>query len=420
MKRYIMGIGDSPFSGTGFGEELRHIFFRLAQVADFEISWQSLQHVGYPIDIPDTTFSDIPHKRAKIKIYGSHGNPWHYGADAFLKNYRMINPEMVFFMGDPRNIKHYLGYKSRLGFPFVMYVTLDGLPIHPEWKPFLGNVNLLVAMTKWAQKEYKKVGLSPAMIHHGVNWKWWQVKEEEKYDIRRQYNIRDDVTIFVNWDIPQHRKRTDALLRCWKAFWKKKPKAKALLMLYTDWNLEQSMGWSIDGLIEQYRVPRANIISPVQIQGAPKYWNAAETADQLKHIVSMGDIMPSCTSGEGFGKCGLEAMTMGIVPIITDYSACSEVHQKGSMLVPTYRGRAGRFRMDDKRRSVEGGIVDEEKFVESMIYLYEDENERRKLAKEARRWAKEFDYDKIIVPQWKALLSSLDTDLLAAKELLNL
>lgn len=413
-------IGDSPFSGTGFGEELRHIAFRLAQNGDFDISWQSLQHVGYPITISDAIFPDIPNRKGKVKIYGSHGNPWHYGADAFLKNYRAINPELVFFMGDPRNIQHYLGYKQNLGFPFAFYVTLDGVPIHPQWTQYLGNVNLLIAMTKWAQEEYRKVGFSPAMIHHGVNWKWWQVKEEEKLNIRREHNIRDEVVVFVNWDIPQHRKRTDALLRCWKEFWKKKPKAKALLLLYTDWNLSGSMGWSIDGLIDQYRVPRANIINPVQIQGAPKYWNEAETPDQLKYIVSMGDIMPSCTGGEGFGKCGLEAMAMGIVPIITDYSACSEVHQKGSILVSTYKGRAGRFRMDDKRRSVEAGIVDEKKFVEEMVYLYEDENERNKLSKEAKRWAKEFDYDKHIIPQWVKLLTSLDTDLIAAKELLNI
>jgi len=76
--------------------------------------------------------------------------------------------------------------------------------------------------------------------------------------------------------------------------------------------------------------------------------------------------------------------------------------------------------MDDKRRSVEAGIVDEKKFVEEMVYLYEDENERNKLSKEAKRWAKEFDYDKNIIPQWVKLLTSLDTDLIAAKELLNI
>ena len=417
-----MAIGDGAFSGTGFGEELRHVLLRTAQDEQFEVSWQSLQHLGYHFPLSDTIFSDIPNRNGKVEVYGYHGDPYRYGADAFLKNYRDINPEMVLFMGDPRNIRFYLEYKEKLGFPFIFYVTLDGTPIHPQWKQYLKYVNLLVSMTEWAQKEYQKAGFSPAMIHHGVNCKWWNVKPDEKYALRREHNIPDDAVVFVNWDVPQHRKRPDALLRCWKQFLKgsKDRQKRTILLLYSDWNLGGGMGFNIDGLIAQYKVPRSNIISPIQIQGAPKYWQGAETPDQLKKIVCMGDVMPSCTSGEGFGKTGLEAMTMSIPVIITDYSACSEVHQKGSILVPTYRGRAGRYRMDDRRRSVECGIVDEKKFVDAMIYLYENEKERRKLGREARLWSKEFDYDEKIVPEWKKLLGSLDTDLIAAKELLNI
>jgi len=75
--------------------------------------------------------------------------------------------------------------------------------------------------------------------------------------------------------------------------------------------------------------------------------------------------------------------------------------------------------MDDRRRSVEAGIVDEKKFVDAMIYLYENEKDRCKLGSEARLWSEEFDYDDKIIPQWVKLLGNLDTDLIAAKELLN-
>ena len=420
MKRYLMAISDGPFSGTGFSEQMRHILFGLAQTGQFDISWQCLQHMGYPYELPDSIFPDIPHKGTSVKVYGTYGDPFHFGADAFLKNYRDINPEMVLFMGDPRNIMPYIGYKTKLGFPLIFYVTLDGLPIHPQWIDPLKYVNLLIAMTNWAAEEYYKVGFSPAWLHHGINSKWWKLDSNklEKYSVRHKYGIKDDTVVFVNWDIPQHRKRTDALLRCWKDFHPEKK--NAVLILYTDWNLERSLGWNVEDLIKQYGVPRKTILSPTELQGTPKFYDSAERPERLKDFACMGDIYPSTTSGEGFGMCGLEAMAMGIPVIITDYAASSEVHKKGSILIPTYEGRTGRFRLDDRRRSVEAGIVDEAKFTAALQYLYENKEARLKLGEEALRWSRRFDFQKQIIPKWQSLLGGLNTDLITAKELLNI
>jgi len=420
--KYIMAIGDGPFSGTGFGEELRHALFGMAQNG-FEVHWQSGQHFGYPITITDRMFEDIPNKGGKIKIYsGTHGNPRNFGADSFYKNYRDINPELVLFMGDPKNLHAYIDLKLKLAFPFAMYVTLDGVPIHPQWIEYLKYVNVLIAMTEWAQNEYIQVGFHPAYIHHGIRWDYWHVTEEKRRKIRQDHMIDDDICVFINWDVPQHRKRTDALLRCWRDFIKRDEsrKQKAILVLYSDWKMSATLGWNVESLIQQYNVPRDTIVSPLQIQGSPKFWSWAEPVSQLKQIACIGDIYTCTTSGEGFGKTKLEALTLGMPVVVTDYSACSEVCEKGSILVPCYEGRAGRFRMDDSRRSVEAGIVDEKKFVDAMEYLYEDENERRRLGREARRWAKNYDYDKYIIPAWKDLLGAIDTDIIAAKELLNL
>jgi len=421
LLKHLMAISDGPFSGTGFGEELRHVLFGLAQTKKFDITWQSLQHFGYPTAIPDTMFADMEHVGSAVKLYsGTQGDVQNFGADCFLKNYREINPEMVLFMGDPRNIAGYRNLKTQLGFPLIFYTTLDGLPIHPAMTEHLNFSNVIVTMTEWAQKEYQKVGFYPAMIHHGINSKWWNVSKEEKYETRRAHGIPDDVTVYINWDVPQHRKRPDALARCWRDFIGANKDKKAILIWYSDWNMGRSLGYNIEALLKQYEVPRENIIDPITVQGSPKYWDRAETPEQLRKIASMADVYLSTTSGEGFGKCGLEAMAMGIPVVITDYSACSEVHQKGSILVPCYEGRAGRYRMDDKRRCVEAGIVNEEKFVEAMNYLYEDENRRRKLGVEAKVWASTFDYEKCIIPEWQRLLGGLDTSLIAAKELLNL
>ena len=68
LLKHLMAISDGPFSGTGFGEELRHVLFGLAQTKKFDITWQSLQHFGYPTAIPDTMFADMEHVGSAVKL----------------------------------------------------------------------------------------------------------------------------------------------------------------------------------------------------------------------------------------------------------------------------------------------------------------------------------------------------------------
>jgi len=417
---HLMIISDSPFSGTGFSEELRHILYRLVQTGLFRISWYGLQYTGFPIYIPDSMFPDIPHTGATIKLLGTRGSasPYSLGADSnFVKHYFNENPEAVLFMGDPLTIEPYKRFKENLGFPLYMYVTLDGLPVNEKWLPLLNMVNVLITMTEWAQEEYVKVGLAPAFIHHGLNWSWWRSPNEQiKSQLRNKYKIPEDDTVFISWDVNQHRKRMDSLLRCWSKF---RPESKnAKLLLYTGWNMPQ--GYNLKRLIKQYKIPPETVISPEQLQENPKYVDCAETPERLREIAFLGDVYVSTTSGEGFGKCSLEAMGAGMPVIITDYAASSEVCAKGSILVPTYEGDAGRFRYPEYMRGVDLGIVNEEKFTEAMLELYGDAEERRKLGFIARDWARNFDYDKVIVPKWSSILNLVNPDEILLAELMGL
>ncbi|GAJ01590.1 unnamed protein product [marine sediment metagenome] len=223
--------------------------------------------------------------------------------------------------------------------------------------------------------------------------------------------ISDDTVLYINWEVLQHRKRIDALLRAWRDA---KPESKNMkLLLYGDWNMEQSLGWNIEDLIKQYNVPRDTILSPEDLFKMPKYWAASETPDQILNVARMGDVYISSTSGEGFGKCPLEALSLGMPVIITDYSACSEVCAKGSRLIPI----TGTYRMDDRRRSVDGGLIDEEKLTEAIVDLYNNPKEREALGAEGRRWAKEFDYDTKIIPQWIELFESINLEKIMMGEL---
>lgn len=412
-KMRIMVFTDTIFAGTGFSEEARHVMFRLAQMGH-EIFWIGM-HMGFPVDIPDTMFPDIPHKDSKIKLLGYFGDRKSFGASAVLRYSDTYCPDLVWVLGDPQNIAPYIQVK-RLGFPILFYVTLDGLPISPTWRQLFDIPDINVAITEWAMNEYIKKGFPMhAFIHHGVNWNFWQVSDIDKQHIKKKYGLHKH-TVFISWDVNQYRKRTDALLRCWRDF---KPETKnAKLVLFTDWDCP--IGFNIDEKIEQYDVPRETIISPKQLIGRDKIWECAEEPWLIKEIASLGDIYISTTGGEGFGKTLLEAMTIGMPVIATKTSAVVEVLDKYGILIDPYEGQAGRYALHSSARSCELTVVNEQKFVEAMNYLYQNPNERKEIGEKAREWAKEFDYDTKIMNGWDKILNSFDPNVLMAHKLLAL
>jgi glycosyltransferase involved in cell wall biosynthesis len=422
MKTKIMVTGtDWMCCGTGFSEELRHVLYRLAQTGLYEIYWVGINYVGMDLDIPDTTFPDIPQKGTKIKNLSGAGGPTQlYGFEGFKRAFNKYSPDLVMTMGDPKQFEPYIYERKKpdgVKFPYLVYTTLDGIPIYPEWRekifPYT-NVNL--AMTDWAMREYQKAGINMGgYIHHGINWTFFATNLAYKYTTRRNMGITDDTTLFISWDVNQHRKRIDALLKCWKAFRPQSKKAKLFLYMDSDCHI----GWNIESLIKQYDISRESILLPEDILGRRKYWEQAEPVDVHKSIAQIGDVYLSCTSGEGFGKTSLEALSLGMPVIITDYAASTEVCKEGSILVPTYPGESGRYRYNDATRHLEGGIVNQEKFVEAMTRLYDNPAERIELGARGREWAQNFDYDTQTLPAWLDILGRINPDVILAEEVLR-
>ena len=407
-------------AGTGFSEEMRNIGFRLAQTGLYEIYWVGINYVGMEMNISDITFPDIPAKGAVIKNISGVGPIDSYGFNGFEKAFNKYFPDLTITLGDPKQFIPYVRERMKpdgIKFPYLAYATLDGSPINPEWRSIFSGTNVNVAMTEWGMKEYLNAGINMnGYIHHGVNWNFFSTNKEEKAAVRNKLGIHEDTTIFISWDVNQHRKRIDALLDCWKAF---KPESKKA-QLFLNMDSDCSIGWNIERLIEQKEIPRETILLPENLYGRRKNWEQAETIDFHRAISLIGDVYVSTTSGEGFGKCALEAMSLGMPVIITDYSACSEVCQHGSILVPTYPGHAGRFRWHDSTRTTNGGIVDQEKFVEAMLRLYDNPDERLELGLRAREWAKQFDYDTQTLPAWLDMLGRINPDLILAEEVLRM
>lgn len=424
-KTKLMVTSDWINAGTGFSEEMRNIAFRLAQTGEYDITYVGFQHLGMKLDIEDKTYPDLPHLGTTVRSISGAGPPEAYGAYGVLDAYDEYNPDMVLGIGDPKNFEPLAAVKRKLGFPLIGYVTLDGTPIHPDFKKGFDGMNVPITMTEWALDEYQKAGMIPhnvgAYIHHGVAWDWMSPNPTEKKKARNYYGkkcgINDDTVLFIDWNSNQFRKRTDALLRAWRDF---RPETKnAKLFILTDWDMSSgasAMGWNLEKLIEQYEIPRETILSPIDVVGKPRKWERAWELVMLRTLFRMGDVFVSATSGEGFGKCFLEAASLGMPTIFPDYAALPEVCAKGSIKVPLYDGEAGYYRGRDSERKVSAGIVNQEKLVEAMTRLYDHKDEREELGTQGRLWARNFDYDTQIIPAWQHVLGRINPDVIRAEE----
>lgn len=110
-------------------------------------------------------------------------------------------------------------------------------------------------------------------------------------------------------------------------------------------------------------------------------------------------------SGEGFGIPIIEAMSCEVPSVLTDFTTTQEIvtDNKCGIAVPIMNTITGTY-------NVERGIIDVDKFVESLQFLYDNPVERKRLGKNGRTAAiKHYDYDKVVYPAWnKYLLKVLD------------
>lgn len=417
----VMIITDGFFMGTGFGEEMKNIGFRLAQSGLYDVYYLALQWYGYDLKFYDYQFEELPQKGAYITVLGNTGPPDLFGAPAFKRHYKKYTPDLVLFMGDPKNIRPYVDvpylHKQKIGFPFMMYVTLDGDKLNPKYLDTLKHTDVMMAMTEWALNEYSKYNLPMGgYIHHGENTNFLVTNEKIKSELRRECGIKPSTTLFYNQEVNQHRKRLDALFRCWRDA---HPETKDMkLFLNTDWDCR--LGWHIPSLIKQYDVPRETVISPKDLFGEHKNWELSELPRHIRDCAMMADVTISTSSGEGFGKNNHQSLCFANPVITGNYTAMAEVLKKGAILVDPYEGRQGKFRWHDRSRAVEGYLINEEKFTEAILRLYDNPKERVELGLQGREYVvKNFDYDTSIFPSWMDVLEKVSPDQLFIKNVLK-
>lgn len=429
VRKKILIMSDSGKIDTGFGRVTREIWSGLStnnnKYEVVSIGWfhqESSRDVPYPVY--QTMKADG----------GGYSQEDKYAHISFPKCVDSFKPDLVWTLGDMWMTDHVKSAGNRKTFKWVGYFPIDGMPSPSKWGEVVEDMDVAVAYGKYGMDVIRERAPDANLkyIYHGVNTSIFKPFDPEvRKALKKQILGVDRKLVIGIVARNQPRKSFDMLFKayyhilsgeyvrcenCGKLsvsnydLVNRKPiplfecpkcgskditfgKKRDDVILYLHC-APKDCGWDLIDLQEDYHLRGKIIFNPeLQIgRGVPETTLAA--------VYNTFDIFTLPTRGEGFGLPILEAMSCGVPVVATDYSAHTEWARDCSILVSPAALEA------EPLTNIRRAVIDIDKYVEALLFLLDNKEERDRLGKLARAQAEKMDWGPII-KQWEQLIDSV-------------
>jgi glycosyltransferase involved in cell wall biosynthesis len=310
-------MSDSPKSPTGFSGQTKYVFDHVSNNMKHETDWLGWQTVekGEMFESGDKPREALPVLHEKDM----------FGKEALEQYINEGNYDYLWTLGDAWLVNHVPQKKFR---PFwMMYYPVDGAPLNQDISSTLQQADMRIAMSKFGKTVVEEHGIQTEYIQHQVNRKVFSnVSKNNKADIRSKYFPqlkKDDILIgsFARMNPRKHH------MRLFKAFEEVLENTDKKVYLYLHGDLKDIMyntyinmhDYLLVELVDTLGI-KDNVITPP----APySHKTGVSKADYVNLMRSM-DFHVLSTGGEGFGVPTVEAMSLGIPTIATDYTTSAE------------------------------------------------------------------------------------------------
>jgi glycosyltransferase involved in cell wall biosynthesis len=383
----LLWISDSPDTPSGFGNVTRFVCEGLAR-RGHQVSilgWQTKQE----------------HNWNGCRVYPTAGALGSISLLPFLIRHR---PEVVIALGDvwwlPYFNSPHVRRQMELGdTPWALYFPIDGdtdgrgLP--SSWVELLREVDLPIAMSQYGQEIVKGCGIVSHYIPHGVDLNLFSPPANRE-DAKRRVGYEGKFVVLSD-SRNQPRKMLPRLLDVFARFAKNRP--DALLHLHTDPEDEftRSGLYSYDVRAD---LRHFGIESQVQFTpGMTMKHGGGVPLEILASYYQAADVHLLASTGEGFGLPTLQAAATGAVPIAGAYSASKELVEGHGQSVEIAEWTENEF-------GIRRGFIDIDDAVRKLATFYGDRSLLSRRSAEARQFALEYGWNKII-DKWDALLRSV-------------
>lgn len=311
-KPQLLWVSESPcLPCVGQSRVTREFCSRLSRFCDVTVAG-FIHDKKYESDVP-ISYPVIPTARGQLK-------------EKLPAIMRSVQPDVIVFSHDYFLVHDgiFAAKETNPNVRLVGYLTVDGEPINPRWRSGFDLLDVVVIPSRYGQRvvEASWPDMATTYVPYGVDTSIFHPPEQGKDKMKalvdafiQQSSGRPGVSRFkdnfcvASIGMNQGRKNLGATYYAWKEF--EKRHTDVCLWVLTHPHSPNTMNGTYDiGLISD--LERAIIM----------YSQVPEPA--MARILTACDAFLLPTIGEGFGLPILEAMAVGAVPIVTDFSAHTE------------------------------------------------------------------------------------------------
>ncbi|UCC62301.1 MAG: glycosyltransferase family 4 protein [Anaerolineae bacterium] len=378
----VLWISDSPDVPTGLAMVTRVVTAYLARR-------------GYQVDIAgwQTTGEPRPWEGCTLHPLG-YG---HFGEMLIPGYLRDLRPDRVVTLGDPwwlgfmrqPQVQSWLRWRGAL---WILYYPLDGaLPngrIPDDWIATIDAADIPVAYSRYGVVLSERCGLRPRYIPHGADTRLFR-PPADKTTTKQALGYQDQFVILSDAR-NQPRKMLPRLLLIFARFAQSKKDVRLHLHCDPDDPAAQAGGYDLRQLIAELDIRDKVVFTEgfTIAQGIP--------LGQLAQIYQAADVHLLTSGGEGFGLPTLQAAAAGVIPFAPDYSANTELIRGHGELVCVAAFQTGPF-------GIQRALIDVDECVNRLEMYYRDRTLLRTRGEQARRFALDYDWERIL-PMWDQLL----------------
>ena len=324
-----------------------------------------------------------------------------YGADALQHYIPSLGIDYVLSIIDNFAPPYFYVPKliKQLGCGYIAHVTENGVPLGTSNFAALKDADFMVAPSKFVETQLLNVFPKEKvrMIYHGVDTKIFKPLPKSDMELFKQEIGYKDKFVFLSvaTNTGAIQKNWAGVFYAYKIFLAQNPEAKKDTLLHCQTNMKNPAGLDLELLAKKFGIEKNVYYIDVTL-------NTGFPPEEMAKLYNISDCQILGGMGESFGLPMLEGMACGLPQIYPNHSTGPELvgEPKTGLLVDLIKMKNGQeFGMTAPSMN-DRFWHDPVDMAEKMAMIYKDKKLRENFSKNGIKFAKKFDWQKKIIPQW--------------------